>query len=337
MTFNEIWPEYIEEKKRRVKPSSVGTYCCEWKRLRPVFGGMEIGDITTKKVEKWAVPACEHLNQKTVKYLILLLNNIIDYYEYEYEVKVSHISCKHIRWPSQHIVKGEIEQVRTFGASDLAAILQYITADPQPVNVVIAVMAGTGVRIGEACALRYENINTDNGTIEITGTVTRLPLAGIEMTDEDFERTGVKILHRAENSVLVLSSPKCLASRRAVPLPHELLHMLKMLKKIYPPEYYIGTNKFTPTEPRTLRNHYYRALKEAGVNKHLTPHSLRHTYATQLITSGIDVKTTAALLGHGDTSTTLLVYSHATTESKQKAMSKTVGKNFKKAFGKCNK
>ena len=157
------------------------------------------------------------------------------------------------------------------------------------------------------------------------------------MTDEDFERTGVKILHRAENSVLVLSSPKCLASRRAVPLPHELLHMLKMLKKIYPPEYYIGTNKFTPTEPRTLRNYYYRALKEAGVNKHLTPHSLRHTYATQLITSGIDVKTTAALLGHGDTSTTLLVYSHATTESKQKAMSKTVGKNFKKAFGKCNK
>ena len=129
-----------------------------------------------------------------------------------------------------------------------------------------------------------------------------------------------------------MSTPKCISSYRIIPVPGELIKVLKKFKELYPAGYYIASNSYKPTEPRALRVYFNKLMRLAGIDKKLTPHSLRHTYATSLITAGVDVKTTAALLGHGDTSTTLQIYSHATDESKKKAMTSTVGKQFKSAL-----
>lgn len=331
MTFHDIWDAFIAHKRKRVKPSTVSAYLVTWRTIKDFFGNKEISSVTTKIVEKWAIEQLSSVSRKTIKDRIVLLNNIIDYYGYEYEVNVSKINTKYIHWPTVNARQGEFEKVKTFTPHDISSLLVKITEDPHPHNFLVSIMIGTGIRIGEACALTYGDINLENGTVEIKGTLERITLDP-GLTDEDFERMNVKILRRAKQSALVLSTPKCLSSTRAIPLPRELLRILKNFKAIYPEKYYIGSNSLKPTEPRTLRTSYYRLLEAAGIDKHLNPHSLRHTYATSLITAGVDVKTTAALLGHGDTSTTLEIYSHATIESKKKAMSGTIGKQFQLAM-----
>ncbi|MDE5975327.1 MAG: site-specific integrase, partial [Muribaculaceae bacterium] len=319
MTFNQIWGEFIAHKRKRVKPSTISIYSQNWKTLKGFFGDMEIDTVTTKTVEKWVMDALDSLSRKTIEDRLTLLNNIIDYYAYEYEVKVTKINRKYIHWPTRNTFKGEVEKIKTFSVNDIKALLVRIAEDPRPHNILVAIMIGTGIRIGEACALTYGNVNLDNKTIEITGTVERI-MIDEKISDEDFERMNVKVLHKSRKSALIISTPKCLSSCRAIPVPEELLKVLKNFKAIYPPNYYIGSNSFKPTEPRVFRKYYYELLESVGIEKRLSPHSLRHTYATTLITSGVDIKTTAALLGHGDTGTTLEIYSHATVESKKRAM-----------------
>ena len=331
MTFNEVWDEFIVHKRRRVKPSTISAYNATWSAIKGFFGDREINSITTKMVEKWAIAQLDVVSRKTLKDRILLVNNIIAFYEYEYEVNVCRINMKYIHWPTNNVFSGEIDHIKTYTAEDVRSMLTAIANDPQPRNILVAIMIGTGIRIGEACALTYDSINLSYNTIEVTGTIERITINS-NFNDEDFERMNVKVLHKSKRTAVILSTPKCISSCRAIPVPSELLKVLKRLKAIYPAGYYIGTNSYKPIEPRNLRDNYYQLLESAGIDKQLKPHALRHTYATTLITSGVDIKTAAALLGHGDTATTLEIYSHATVESKKKAMVSTIGKQFKRAL-----
>ena len=332
MTFNEIWDEYIQNKKTRVKPSTVSAYMTTWYMIKGHFGEREITSLTTKKVEKWAIDLMDTHSRKTFKDRIVLLNNIMDYYSYEHEVAVNKIQLKYIHWPTVNAQIDEVDKLKIYSPQEISEILARIAEDPKPCNLLVAVMIATGIRIGEACALTYGNIDFENGTIEITQTLERISLRSDNYAVADYDRMNTRLLHQAKRSALILSTPKCKSSRRAIPLPKELLKVLKPLSQVYPKDYYIGSHAFKPIEPRNFRGHYYKLLEQCRFETRHTPHALRHTYATNLITTGVDVKTTASLLGHGDTSTTLEIYSHATPESKKRAMTATIGKQFKKAL-----
>jgi len=68
-----------------------------------------------------------------------------------------------------------------------------------------------------------------------------------------------------------------------------------------------------------------RVLQKAGLDKEgITPHKLRHTFATHLIRSGVEVRTVQELLGHADIQTTAR-YLHSDTRTKQAAVGKLTG------------
>ena len=72
-------------------------------------------------------------------------------------------------------------------------------------------------------------------------------------------------------------------------------------------------------EPRTYQNHFHRYLKDAGVRQK-NFHILRHTFATNCIDNGADIKSLSEILGHSDVKITLNRYVHPSLETKRKQM-----------------
>jgi integrase/recombinase XerD len=101
------------------------------------------------------------------------------------------------------------------------------------------------------------------------------------------------------------------AKERLVPLSPRLLEELRVYwRQVRPPRWlFPGAQSEQPLDPATVQKACSRAAKEAGLTKHVTPHVLRHSYATGLLERGVDLLTIQRLLGHRSFSTTL-IYLH---------------------------
>ncbi len=109
---------------------------------------------------------------------------------------------------------------------------------------------------------------------------------------------------------------------RAVMLSQRLKALLVHYFDQYQPRHYLfeGQDERQPYSPRSVQSIVKQAAKKAGIQKRVTPHVLRHCFATHLLDNGIDVRFIQELLGHKDIQTTL-IYTHITTQSLQKIQS----------------
>ena len=87
------------------------------------------------------------------------------------------------------------------------------------------------------------------------------------------------------------------------------------------PVFFSGLTKLTPVSPRILQLRLKKYLATAGLDPHLSPHKLRHSYATHMLDAGADLRSVQELLGHAHLVTTQ-AYTHVTTERLKKAYDK---------------
>ncbi len=97
---------------------------------------------------------------------------------------------------------------------------------------------------------------------------------------------------------------------RIVPLPQKLLDLLREYYKIYKPKDYLFNGQFEPRyTSESVRKIISNACKKAKINKRVSPHTFRHSYATHLLEKGIDIRYIQSLLGHNSIKTTE-IYTH---------------------------
>lgn len=296
MTIKEIAILWKEDKKQYVKKSTISAYSLLIENhLLPTFG--EMCQIEECVVQEFVFQKlAKGLSHKSIKDILVVLKMIL---KYGVKNKFIEYSQFDIKFPTER----ERHDIEILSKSSHKKILNHIQEHFTFRNLGIYICLSTGLRIGEICALRWQDIDIESGVISIKQTIQRIYLI------EGSER-------RTE---LVLDTPKTKNSIRDIPMTRDLIKLLKPLKKLVNESYFVLTNEAKPTEPRTYRNYYKQYLKDLGISD-LKFHGLRHSFATRCIESKCDYKTVSVLLGHSNISTTLNLYVHPNMEQKKKCI-----------------
>lgn len=164
----------------------------------------------------------------------------------------------------------------------------------------------TGLRVGEVCGLKWEDIDFSNKSLTVKRTI---------------ERIKNKVENISSKTILIESTPKSLTSKRTIPIPEFLIELLKKLKN--KDCYYLLSKSEKLYDPRLLESFYTRTLISCNINLNKF-HTLRHTFATRSIESKMDIKTLSEILGHSSIEITLKLYVHPSYELKKASLENLV-------------
>jgi integrase/recombinase XerD len=122
----------------------------------------------------------------------------------------------------------------------------------------------------------------------------------------------------AKRNILIIKQSKGRKDRIA-PLSDKTIKLLRTYFKAFKPSVYLfeGEKKGSPYDERSLQNVLKQSIAKAGINKPVTLHWLRHSYATHLLENGTDLRYIQEILGHSSSKTTE-IYTHVSTKSIQK-------------------
>lgn len=291
LTVDNIMLEWLEQNKNQLKISSYQRYSVIIQNhISNQLGNIQIKYLTPNTIVKFTddLITNQHLSKETANQVLILLGMGLDFAKRQYRVVV----------PDVHLLKSVRPKTRVLSVSEQQTLMKYLLSEDNIFSFGILLALYTGLRIGELCALKWEDF-TDNG-IHVNKTMQRLKNA--------LEKTEVMIL-----------PPKTSSSDRIIPVMAALAPIIEKYRKT---SGYVLTRlngKFT--EPRLLQHRFAKYVKACGIEgAHF--HTLRHTFATRCIESGMDVKSLSEILGHTDVKTTLNKYVHSSFELKQSGIDK---------------
>ncbi|MFV7233869.1 tyrosine-type recombinase/integrase [Flavobacterium sp. ZB4R12] len=294
--ISEVINLWKTDKKQYVKKSSFSAYMLLIENhLLPMFGNKH--NIEEAEVQAFVFQKIEQgLSHKTIKDILIVLKMVL---KFGAKNKWLDYQAFDIQFPTER----EKHDIEVLSRTNQKKVMHYIQEHFTFRNLGIFICLSAGIRIGEVCALTWENIDTDRGIISVKRTIQR-----IYVIEDNIRKTEV-----------ILDTPKTKNSIRDIPMSRDLLRMLKPIKKIVNNSFFVLTNDAKPTEPRTYRSYYKNLMRELNMPE-LKFHGLRHSFATRCIESKCDYKTVSVLLGHSNISTTLNLYVHPNLEQKKKAI-----------------
>ena len=296
--ISQIADLWKEEKRQFVKKSTFAAYSLIVEtHLQPAFGNLTA--VTEKDVQDFVLQKLNGgLSQKTIKDMLIVLRMILKFGAKKNYCVYAPID---VIFPTDR----ERQELEVLSIANQKKIMRFVEENFTFRNLGIFICLSTGIRIGEICALTWDDIDTDNGVIHIRKTIQRIYV----------KENGIK------KTELLIDTPKTATSMRDIPMIKDLYEILKPLKKVVNNDYFVLTNEATPTEPRTYRNYYKKLLDKLGIQP-IKFHGLRHSFATRCIESKCDYKTVSVILGHSNISTTLNLYVHPNYEQKKKCIDK---------------
>ena len=296
LTFKQLCNLWQQDKKNLVKQSTMAAYSLLIEKyLIPYFEN--ISDINNASVQSFMQEGLKNgLSLKSVRDIVVVLRMVMKFasslglpVNWNYRIKFQQ--------------KNNSDEISVLTVAHQKKLIEYLESHPSYKNLGILICLSTGLRIGEICGLKWQDINLSLGFLVVNKTVSRIYSA-----NSPAKKTEIKI-----------TSPKTINSYRTIPLPARLVEIIGSLHDSVNDAHFLVSNSLQPIEPRSYRNCFYKLLDHLGIPK-LKFHSLRHTFATRCIENNADYKTLSSILGHADISTTLNLYVHPSTEQKRRCI-----------------
>ena len=241
-TFSKVAELWKADKKQYVKKSTYAAYCLLIQsHLLPDLGDKvdireeDVQGLVNRKLESG-------LSQKTVRDILVVLKMILRY------------GAKYGLLPGHQIdvifpTDREKQDIEVLTLAHQRQLMTFVKDHFTFLNLGIYICLSAGLRIGEVCALQWNDVDVVSGVIRISKTLQRIYLVDGE----------------EKYTELIVDKPKTKNSIREVPMTRDLLALVKPLKKVVRSDFYVLTNAASPTEPRTYRCYFNKLQQELGL------------------------------------------------------------------------
>jgi site-specific recombinase XerD len=288
MYLSELIIDFIEhvEIERGRSQKTAENYHLYLQRLVEFAGDIEVHKVTAELVRKWRLWLNRYENEQgdtlspiTQGYHLIALRSFLGYCS---KRDIETLTPEKVELP-----KTKRKQVSFLSQEETERIMTAVGAKtPQDLRdkAILELLYSSGLRVSELCNLNRDHINLNRGEFMVRG--------------------------KGQKDRPVFISPEateCLAT------------YLETRKDAAKPLFirYSGAKegdsdgesfRLTPRSVQRIVSHY---AKLAGITKHVSPHTLRHSFATDLLMNGADIRSVQSMLGHSNIATTQ-VYTHVT-------------------------
>lgn len=269
--------------------------------ITPKIGDMDINDLTPIVLQSFVTELLSSGNDKTGKGLSAnTVNAIISVLQNS--LRTAHLLGYLREYTANMIKRPKLNErkIECFTLAEQKKIEAAVFESKKTKMFGIVLCLYTGLRIGELLALTWSDIDFGKGLLFVSKTC----------------HDG----NDGQNHIRIIDSPKTVNSRRVIPLPKQILPLLKAVKKRSECEFIVADGD-KPVFVRSYQRTFELLLKKLHI-PHKGFHSLRHTFATRAIECGVDVKTLSEILGHKNATITLNRYAHSMLEHKQDMMNR---------------
>jgi len=194
------------------------------------------------------------------------------------------------------------EEIKAFDRDHLSRFLAGVLASVPRLYALFLTMARTGVRIGEALAFTWEDVDFDGREIRVERAVNN---QGVISTPKSSHGRTLD-MSMAVKDVLQRHQAK-LASAWLQRKPEMGPHGASLPKGEMPP-WVFRSDAWTPMDHANVAKAFKRVLKAAGLALHHSPHDLRHTFASLLLQQGESIQYVQRMLGHASITLTVDTY-----------------------------
>lgn len=305
--YGSILVSWLESQRLGIKESTYARYYqIVHTHLIPDLGPVRIEQISAKLIEKYVAQLLESgridgtggLSTKTVGDILVIIKATVEYARYSNYPLQCNLDKVYI--------KQQAKETRVLSAEEQQRLTLILLKDTDLIKFGVLLSLYTGIRIGEVCALKWENFSISNGILSVKETIQRI--------------TDTSNNHCVSKTKIVITEPKSKCSIRDIPLPPFIISIAKNFQSENT-AYVLTGEKNRYIEPRTMQNHFKSLIRESRIND-ANYHALRHTFATRCIEVGFELKTLSEILGHSNVNITLNRYVHSSLDLKKEYMSK---------------
>ena len=294
ITVGKVYEQWLNAVVNRVKESSFSNYKAKFeKHILPIFADVPCADLSAGRINEFInKKLADGLSASYVRDIFTVFKSMLKYAQQEYGFK---LSLKNVVLP-----KVEKKQIEKINDTEQKRLVSYLKANMSLTAFGILLSLCMGLRIGELCGLKWEDIDFQHKILHIKKTVQR-----------------ISSVNGSRKTKVIITTPKSATSFRDIAIPDFLMEHFRMFQD--EANFFILSGAEKPVEPRTMQYRYKKILQLAEIENH-NYHKLRHTFATNCAEKGFDTKTLSVILGHSSVNLTLNRYVHPDRKHERRLM-----------------